>query len=98
VDWEALVGLQQLLMSAARAVVKSSSPEEVAGKKGATAAYVPKTARDSSQANQPLDPPPRRPEWEQLPRESQAQAMVLLTELLLSPAGQRLLSQGGANE
>jgi hypothetical protein len=46
VDWEALIRLQQLLTAAARAVVKSSSPEEVAGKKGATSNYVPKEAHD----------------------------------------------------
>ena len=45
-----------------------------------------------------FDPLPRRPEWEQLPPEIQAQAIVLLTELVLSPAAQRLLTQGGANE
>jgi hypothetical protein len=45
-----------------------------------------------------FDPPARRPEWEQLPPEIQARAIVLLTELLLSPAAQRLLTQGGANE
>lgn len=45
-----------------------------------------------------FDPPVRWPEWEQLPPEIQAQAIVLLTELLISPAAQRLLSQGGTNE
>ena len=45
-----------------------------------------------------FDPPARRPEWEKLPPQIQAQAMGLLTELLLSPAAQRLLTQGGANE
>ena len=45
-----------------------------------------------------FDPHPRLPEWEKMPPEIQAQAIVLLTELLLSPAAQRLLTQGGANE
>jgi hypothetical protein len=45
-----------------------------------------------------FDPLPQRAEWEKLPLEVQAQAMVLLTELLVSPAAQRLLAQGGANE
>ena len=57
VDWEALVRLQQLLTTAARAVVKSSCPKEVAGKKGATANYVPKEAHDPSEANQSLRSP-----------------------------------------
>ncbi len=45
-----------------------------------------------------FDPPARRPEWEKLPPEIQARAIVILTQLLLSPAAQRLLTQGGANE
>jgi hypothetical protein len=57
VDWEALVRLQQLLTTAARAVVKSSCPKEIAGKKGATSTYVPKEVRDSSETNQPLRSP-----------------------------------------
>jgi len=36
--------------------------------------------------------------WDKLPLEVQTQAMALLTELLASPAAQRLLSQGGTHE
>ena len=54
VAWEALVRLQQLLTTTARAVVKSSCPKEVAGKKGATSTYAPEKVPDSSEANQSL--------------------------------------------
>jgi hypothetical protein len=56
-----------------------------------------KIESDQVQANL-FDPPPQRPEWEKLPLEIQVEATQLLTELLASPAAERLLSQGGPNE
>jgi hypothetical protein len=46
-----------------------------------------------------FDPPPQKPEWEELPPDVQMEAIQLLIELLTSPAAKRLLTQGGgANE
>jgi hypothetical protein len=56
-----------------------------------------KKLSDPVQANL-FDPPPQRLEWEKLPLEVQLEATQLLSELLASPAAQRLLSQGGPNE